>query len=63
MCDNGPEVELGHLLEEIDAEIAEADVSIDPPDVDEPVLEPYETRLRSLRGAVIAMETYEQGGP
>jgi len=63
MCDTRPPTELDHLREEVEAEIAEVDWSIDPPDGDEPVVEPYAIRLRSLRGAVSAMEAYEQDMP
>lgn len=46
------------LLAEVDAELTSVDTSADLPDSDEPVIAPYQSRLRSLRDAVVAMELF-----
>ena len=53
--------ELQRLRHEVGAELERAESSADPVDADEPEVEPYETRLRSLRDAVEAMEQHEAG--
>lgn len=45
----------------IDAELDLLATSADPPDSDEPERERHEIRLRSLRGAVVAVELYNEG--
>ena len=48
--------ETSHLHEVVDAEIAEVEASADRLDDDEPERAPYETRLRALHEAVLAVE-------
>ena len=44
------------LHDELDTEIGQLSTSADPAGADEPELEPYSTRLRSLHDAVVAQE-------
>jgi len=45
----------------VDAELEEAEAGADPPGEDDSEREELLVRLRGLRGAVVAMETYEDG--
>jgi hypothetical protein len=51
--------DLSRLEAEIDAELRHVASSADPADADEPERTPYETRLRSLHDAVVAVEEGE----
>ena len=53
--------EIHHLHTVVDAELEQAEAGADPPGEDEAELEQYLVRLRGLRDAVVAMETYEDG--
>ena len=53
--------EIHRLHAVVDAELGEAEAGEDPPGEDEAELEQYLVRLRGLRDAVVAMETYEDG--
>ena len=47
---------LAALRAELATELGEIAHTADPADADEPVREPYETRLRGLQQAVLAVE-------
>ncbi|MET0523856.1 MAG: hypothetical protein ABWZ91_03580 [Nocardioides sp.] len=53
------DAQLRRLQSDVDAELRQVESSQDPADVPEPDVADYETRLHSLRDAVVVMETYE----
>jgi hypothetical protein len=59
MEDSAAEVDIKELLGEVDAEIDRVGSAVDPAGDDEPEVEPYATRLHSLRSATSAMAAYE----
>jgi hypothetical protein len=53
--------EIHHLHTIVEAELEQAGAGEDPPGEDEAELQQFLVRMRGLRDAVVAMETYEDG--
>jgi hypothetical protein len=56
---NADQTSLARIEEDIDAELAEVEVSSDPAGADEPIRDVYEVRLQALRAAVAGVRNAE----